>query len=410
MVFASQRERASSSGPAYSVAPSGAMLLAAPAKGVASEACPERVEGDVPAGAMAGAGGDGRPRVAASALARVSRYTGLMFRLCRDSLGACLAPRGSVVCIGAFDGVHRGHRALLTRVRERADALGLEAAAISFEPIPREYFSRSTPVPRLDNVRGKILQIRAAGMDRLLLMRFNAALAAMQAEAFVEQVLVGRLAAREVWVGADFRFGHARLGDVALLQALGERLGFRAEVFSEFTLDQARVRSSAIRELLGNGDFDAAERMLGRRFMIGGHVVHGQQLGRKLGFPTANIRLGRRTSPITGIFAVRVHGVEPFALPGVASLGVRPTVNGTEPLLEAHLFDFDGDLYGRRLDVEFVAKLRDEEKFDYLDAMVEQMNIDAAEARAILALPKSDPSNPATAEGGRTRTSAGATA
>ncbi len=311
-----------------------------------------------------------------------------MFRLVRDSLGACLAPRGSVVCIGAFDGVHCGHRALLQRVRERADALGVEAVAISFEPIPREFFARSTPVPRLDNVRGKIRQIRASKMDRLLLMRFNTELAAMSAEAFVEQILINRLEAREVWVGADFRFGHARKGDVNLLREMGAMHGFQAEIFSDFTLASERVRSSTIRELLAEGDFVSAAHLLGRPFKIGGHVVYGQQLGRKLGYPTANIRLGKRTSPISGIFAVRVHGVAEHALPGVASLGVRPTVNGVEPLLEAHLFDFDGDLYGRRIEVEFVAKLRDEEKFSTLEAMVEQIDLDAAEARALLAAPQ----------------------
>ncbi len=313
-----------------------------------------------------------------------------MFRLFRDSLGACLAPQGSVVCIGAFDGVHCGHRALLGRVRDRADALGLLAIAISFEPIPREFFARSTPVPRLDNVRGKIEQIRTSGIDALLLMRFNAALAAMPAEEFVEQILINRLEAREVWVGGDFRFGHARRGDIALLQAMGETHGFQAEVFPEFTLGDVRVRSSAIRDLLAAGEFAVAARLLGRPFRIGGHVVHGRQLGRKLGYPTANIRLGRRTSPINGIFAVRVHGVSSEAMPGVASLGVRPTVNGVEPLLEAHLFDFDGDLYGRRIDVEFVAKLRDEEKFSTLEAMVEQIHLDAAEARRLLAASQPD--------------------
>jgi riboflavin kinase/FMN adenylyltransferase len=330
-----------------------------------------------------------------------------MFRLCRDSLGAPLAPHGSVVCIGAFDGVHRGHRALLQRVRERADALGIVAVAISFEPIPREYFARPTPLPRLDDARGKIRQIRAAGIDLLLLLRFNASLASMPAQTFVERILHERLAAREVWVGADFRFGHARGGDVDLLHTLGERLGFRTCVLDEVRADGARVRSSAIRERLAHGEFDVAAQMLGRRFSISGHVVRGEQLGRKLGFPTANIRLGRRTSPINGIFAVRVHGVAAHALPGVASLGVRPTVKGTEPLLEAHLFDFDSDLYGRRIDVEFVAKLRDEEKFDDLDSMVEQMNIDAAQARAILASPTPDPTVHAAVESSRAPTSAG---
>ncbi len=317
-----------------------------------------------------------------------SRYTSCMFRLHRDGHGACLAPQGSVVCIGAFDGVHLGHRALLARVRERADALGMCAIAISFEPIPREFFARGTPVARLDDARGKIGQIRSAGIDRLLLMRFDAALAAMPAEAFVERILVARCAAREVWVGPDFRFGHARRGDIGVLRACGDRHGFSAEVFAEFGLDGESVRSSVIREHLALGDFDAAARLLGRRFMIGGHVVRGLQLGRKLGYPTANIPLGRRTSPVLGIFAVRVHGVAAQALPGVASLGVRPTIDGTEPLLEAHLFDFDGDFYGRRINVEFVARLRDEKKFSDLDAMVRQIDDDADRARSILGLPQ----------------------
>ncbi len=284
--------------------------------------------------------------------------------------------------------MHLGHRALLARVRERADALGLEAVAVSFEPIPREYFAAERNVPRLDDVRGKIEQIADAGADSLLLMRFNAALASMQAEAFVEQVLVERCSAREVWVGGDFRFGQARRGDGALLKTLGERHGFRSEVFGEFSLGDARVRSSVIRDRLAEGDFDAAARLLGRRFMIGGHVVRGRQLGRKLGYPTANIRLGRRTSPVVGIFAVRVHGIDSRPMPGVASLGWRPMVDGKEPLLEAHLFDFDGDLYGRRINVEFVAKLRDEQTFSDLDAMVRQIDDDAGEARSILGLPQ----------------------
>jgi riboflavin kinase/FMN adenylyltransferase len=240
-------------------------------------------------------------------------------------------------------------------------------------------------VPRLASVREKIERLRDAGMDRLLMLRFNAALAAMQAEDFVERVLVRRCAAREIWVGADFRFGHKRLGDVALLKRLGDRYGFTAQTLEDIAVDGERVSSSAIRAHLSAGEFDAASRLLGRAFSIGGHVVRGQQLGRKLGYPTANIRLGRRVSPVGGIFAVRVRGVATQPMAGVASLGIRPTVHGTEPLLEAHLFDLDGDLYGRRIDVEFVAKLRDEEKFADLDAMVRQIDRDAAEAREILA-------------------------
>ncbi len=320
-----------------------------------------------------------------------------MSLLFRDAAGPSLAPGGSVLCVGAFDGVHLGHRALLARVRERADELDLTPLALSFEPIPREFFARSAPVPRLASVREKIESL-AAHSTRVLMLRFNAALAAMPAEAFIEHVLVGRADAREVWVGADFRFGHARRGDVAMLREHGQRFGFSVSVLPDVEAGAERVSSSAIRAHLAAGEFDAAARLLGRRFAIGGHVVRGQQLGRTLGYPTANIRLGRRTSPVAGIFAVRVRGIGAQPWPGVASLGVRPTIDGGgEPLLEAHLFDFDGDLYGRRIEVEFVQKLRDEEKFDDLAAMVQQIDRDAAQARAILAM--CDPDIPEDATG-----------
>jgi riboflavin kinase/FMN adenylyltransferase len=320
-----------------------------------------------------------------SRMLQCSGYTSAMSLLFRDAAGPSLAPGGSVVCVGAFDGVHLGHRALLGRVVARARARGLAACAISFEPIPREFFARGDPVPRLASVREKIERIDEAGIDRLLLLRFNAALAAMEAEDFVERVLRERCGAREIWVGADFRFGHARRGDIALLKTLGARDGFAVETLPDVSIDGERVSSSAIRAHLAAGEFGAASHLLGRPFSIGGHVVRGLQLGRKLGYPTANIRLGRRMSPVGGIFAVRVHGIESHPLPGVASLGIRPTVDGTEPLLEAHVFDFDGDLYGRRIDVEFVAKLRDEARFADLDAMVRQIDRDVVEAREILA-------------------------
>jgi riboflavin kinase/FMN adenylyltransferase len=315
-----------------------------------------------------------------------------MSLLFRDAAGPSLAPGGSVLCVGAFDGVHVGHRALLARVRERATVRGLVPLAITFEPVPREFFARGVPVPRLTSAREKIELLVATGMERVLSLRFNATLAAMPAERFIDDVLVARAGAREILVGADFRFGHARRGDAAMLRARAERHGFAVEVMPDVEVAGRRASSSVIRERLAAGDFDAAARLLGRRFTIGGHVVRGQQLGRKLGYPTANIRLGQRAAPIGGIFAVRVRGAgirdsrqQPDAWPGVASLGVRPTIDGGgEPLLEAHLFDFDGDLYGRRIEVEFVHKLRDEEKFDDLDAMVRQIDHDARDARAIL--------------------------
>jgi riboflavin kinase/FMN adenylyltransferase len=304
--------------------------------------------------------------------------------LCRDAAGPCLAPRGSAVCIGAFDGVHRGHRAVLAQVCAGARARGLAPVAVSFAPIPRVFFARGAAMPQLSSAREKIGLLRQAGMERVLLLRFDAKLAAMRAEDFVEQVLVARLNAKQVWVGEGFRFGHARMGDLDLLRRLGKARGFEADEVAPFALEGGRVSSTGIRGLLAAGDFDAAAHLLGRRFAIGGHVVRGAQLGRKLGYPTANLRLGSRVAPVGGVFAVKVRGVRAQSMPGVASLGTRPTVDGREVLLEAHLFDFDGDLYGKRLEVEFAKKLRDEEKFDSLDAMVKQIDLDAQAAREFL--------------------------
>ncbi len=276
---------------------------------------------------------------------------------------------------------------MLAEVRVRAAELGCAPVVVSFEPLPRAFFSRE-PLPRLSSVREKLQGLGAAGIEQTLLLRFNAALTAMSAEDFVRQVLVGRLAAREVWVGADFRFGHGRAGDVAMLERLGSELGFTARTMPSVLLDDSRVSASRVRLLLAAGEFAGAAALLGRPFVIEGRVERGNQLGRTLGFPTANIHLHDRVSPVQGIFAVRVGlGESECSWPGVASLGVRPTVNQvSEPLLEVHLFDFAGDLYGRRMAVEFVAKLRDEQKFDGLDALKAQMDHDARSAREILGM------------------------
>lgn len=305
--------------------------------------------------------------------------------LVRDIAGDRLAAAGSVVCVGAFDGVHLGHQALLGHVRERATARGLAAAAVSFEPIPRAFFARDGAVPRLGSAREKIGLVRACGMDILLMLRFNARTAAMSAEDFIAQVLVARLGTREIWVGEDFRFGQRRRGDVAMLREHGARDGFEVCVMPRVDLGGERVGSSRIREVLADGDFAAAQELLGRPFRISGRVIHGARLGRELGFPTANISLRRRVPPVTGIFAVRVHGIQDGPLPAVASLGTRPMVAGDHCLLEVHLLDFSGDLYGRRLDVEFVRKLRDEQVFADMPAMVRQIHRDAAQARDLLA-------------------------
>ena len=310
-----------------------------------------------------------------------------MFRLFRDLHGGPVCPQGSVVCIGAFDGLHLGHRALLRHAVSRARALGVAAVALSFEPLPREFFAREAKPPRLMLPRAKVQGMRALGIDVVGLLRFDAALAAMSAEGFVRSVLVERLSAREVWVGPDFRFGKGRAGDLSTLQTLGAEAGFVAGAIEPVHLDGERVSSTRIRNALAMGDFATAARLLGAPYAIGGRVVRGNRLGRTLGFPTANLRFGGKVPALRGIYATRVHGVAPQPWPAVSSFGTRPTVDGTEPLLEAHLFDFDGDLYGRRIEVEFVARLRDEEKFPDLPTLVAQMHRDAALAQDILRHP-----------------------
>lgn len=308
-----------------------------------------------------------------------------MTRLFRDPLGSCLTPHGSVVCIGAFDGLHRGHAALLRETIQRARSRDLSAVALSFEPLPREFFSTGKRPPRLQLPRSRFQGLADVGCDVVGLLRFNQTLASMSAERFVREVLVKRLAAREVWVGPDFRFGQGRVGDVNLLRQLGNECGFVAHSLETVScVDGERVSSSRIRDALAAGALELAASLLGRSYRIEGRVVRGQQLGRKLGYPTANQRFQGCVPALWGIYAVRVHGIAATPLSGVASLGTRPVVNGVEPLLETHVFDFDGDLYGRRLSVEFVAKLRDEMNFPDLDALVAQIDRDAARAREIL--------------------------
>ena len=307
----------------------------------------------------------------------------VMSRLFRDVDGGALFPHGSVVCIGAFDGLHLGHRALVRRAVARAQDLGLPAVALSFEPLPREFFSRELPPPRLTLARGKYQGLRALGADSVGLLRFDARLSAMSAQDFVHQLLVARLGAREVWIGPDFRFGNRRGGDLALLQELGTGLGFTASEIDPVQLQGERVSSTRIREALRGGDFTNAAQLLGRPYTISGRVVRGKQLGRTLGFPTANLRFPK-TPALSGIYATWVHGVGDRPHASVSSFGTRPTVEGVEPLLEAHLFDFDGDLYGHHIEVEFVAKLRDELKFPDLPSLTEQMHRDAETARRLL--------------------------
>jgi len=299
-----------------------------------------------------------------------------------DSDGVAIGP--CVVAIGNFDGVHRGHLALLQRCRERRRE-GETVAVMTFEPLPQAFFRPQQAPARLSTVHQKLSMLREAGADLVWLMRFGGELARMPAVDFVRQALKTDLNATSVVVGEDFRFGCGRKGDVAMLRELGGKSGFEVSTVAAVTDAGERISSSGIRALLADGEFQKAGQGLGRPFRMEGHVVRGAMLGRKLGFPTANLKIRAHPSPVHGVFAVFARVIGGNWLPGVANLGCRPAVGGKEPLLEVHFFDFDQNLYGKRLEVQFVAKLRDELNFDSMGALVEQMNEDAKQARACLA-------------------------
>ena len=287
------------------------------------------------------------------------------------------APGPCALTIGNFDGVHRGHRALLERVVAKARDIGVTSCVLTFEPHPREFFAPQSAPARLTRLRDKLELIAAAGIERVHVLRFTAAFAALGAARFIEEVLVRGLRTRWLLVGRDFRFGAQRKGDFATL----EGHGFALEAMPDVEFQGERVSSSAVRAALAAGDFERAERLLGRPYTISGKVVHGAHLGRDLGFPTANIPLPHRP-PLSGIYIVQVdrHG------PAVASLGYRPTVNPVpKPLLEVHLLERDPNLYGQRLRVRFLRKLRDEAKFNDLDTLRAAIAQDAAQAREYFA-------------------------
>ena len=295
--------------------------------------------------------------------------------------------RGSVVTIGNYDGVHRGHQHMLATVTGRARELGLPATVVTFEPTPREYFEGDSAPARLMRLREKLEALPLYGVDRVVVLRFDRRMQAMGADEFVERLLVRGLGARHVVVGHDFHYARRREGNIDTLRAAGTRHGYAVEEVGRFLVDGERVSSSLVREALGRGDLARAGLLLGRPYRMAGRVRRGQQLGRRLGYPTANLALHRKVVPLWGVFAVRVSGAGLVDHPAVASLGTRPTIDGTEPLLEVHVFDHDGDLYGRYLDVDFVRRLRDERRFESLDSLVEQMHRDAAEARELLRAP-----------------------
>jgi riboflavin kinase / FMN adenylyltransferase len=291
--------------------------------------------------------------------------------------------RGCVVTIGTYDGIHLGHRALLDRTKEHSARLSAPTVLLTFEPMPREYLNPEEPPARLTSLRERWRVLEGMSLESVLVLRFGEGLRNLSGEAFAT-LLARNLAARAVVVGHDFRFGCNGEATAPMLAEAGRRLGFSVDVVPPVTLDGERVSSSGVRDALGRGEFEIAKRRLGRPYTMRGRVVPGQRLGRDIGFPTANLRIERRRAPLKGIFAVRVHGIGVAPLAGVASLGTRPTVGGVHTLLEVHLFDFAADIYGREIEVEFVAKLREEEHFPTLDALVEQIHRDAAQARRIL--------------------------
>ena len=300
------------------------------------------------------------------------------FKPCRD------ADPGRAVAIGNFDGVHLGHQAILAVLQQGGRESRLPTAVVCFEPLPKEFFAQASPPARLMRLSDKAERIAEAGVNELRVLRFNAKLAGLDADDFVEHVLVGALRAKRVVIGDGFRFGRSRSGDVALLRRAGVACGFDVHAVPPRMADGQPISSTRVREALANGQMEEARSLLGRDYRISGRVIAGDKLGRKLGFRTANMRLHRRVSPVAGIFAVRVSGAGLDRHPGVASVGTRPTIGGTERLLESHLFDFDGDLYRKRLSIDFIARIRDEVRFPDVEAMTGQMHEDARRARKLL--------------------------
>ena len=295
-------------------------------------------------------------------------------------------PAPLVLAIGNFDGVHLGHAALLRQLRAAASRLGLAPSVLTFEPHPREFFAPQSAPARLTTLREKIERLADAGVEQVMVCPFNASFAGLTAEAFIDEVLVRALQVRHVIIGDDFRFGQGRRGDFAMLQAAGAQAGFTVESMNSVIVAGERVSSSGVREALARGDMCHAAELLGRAYAIDGQVSHGDKLGRQLGFATANIRIRHNPLPMTGVFAVEVDGLGERPLPGVANLGIRPTVGGTRPLLEVHLFDFNRDIYGAHISVRFLDKLRSEQRFPNFDALKAQIAADAAAARAFFKL------------------------
>jgi riboflavin kinase/FMN adenylyltransferase len=292
---------------------------------------------------------------------------------------------GSVATIGSFDGLHLGHQRLLQHVIAEARSRALPSIVMSFEPTPKEFFLAARPPARLMRFREKFEGLAETGVDIFFCPRFNEAMKNISADAFIRRILVHALNVRHLVIGDDFRFAQDREGHLDMLRAAGIALGFTVEQMSSVIEGDERVSSSAIRDALWEGDLERATALLGRHYRMSGKVIVGERVGRQLGYPTANVNLNRKQSAVMGIFAVRVSGPDWGPLDAVASIGTRPTFGGAKPLLEVHIFDFDKDIYGEYIHVDFIARLRSEEKFADVDQLVEQMHRDSALAREILA-------------------------
>ena len=285
--------------------------------------------------------------------------------------------------IGNFDGVHLGHQAILRHLRTKADELHLPMVVMLFEPQPREYFCAENAPARLMRLRDKLRYLKQAGVDMVIVAKFDRTFANLPAQQFIEDCLVRKLNVKFLSIGDDFKFGAKRQGNFALLQQAGEKFGFIVEDNRSFCLDELRISSTAIREALANDDLTLAEKLLGRPYRILGRVIHGNELGRTIGFPTANIRLHRQVNPVKGVDAVKVRLKSSAFFNGVANIGTRPTINGVNQLLEAHLFDFQGDLYGQWLDIELCHKIRNEMKFPSFDDLKAQITKDVETAKNV---------------------------
>lgn len=291
-------------------------------------------------------------------------------------------PTGCVATIGNFDGIHLGHQAVLNQLAMKGDTMGLPAVVITFEPQPNEFFARDKAPARLCRFREKVEALRSYSIEQLCVLRFDKHLADMSADDFIKKLLVDGLNVRYLVVGDDFKFGQGRQGDFALLQQAGKQYGFQVVNMHTFAIEQKRVSSTRIRHALASGDLLLAEQLLGRPFRLSGRVSHGDKRGRTMGFPTANIHLHRHKVPLSGVYAIQLFGIEGEPIQGVANVGIRPTIVGDEKaLLEVHLFDFNGDIYGEHVQVHFLHKLRDEQKFDGLDQLIKQIQLDSQQAR-----------------------------